>query len=335
MNFSILLNQIFIFALLISVGIFAIRTKIINNETKDGIARLVIDITMPLLIFFSIINMELSSEIAKNSLVFIYFSYISTFLLLFSAFFITKKMSTSKKEHFHLPSENKSITIVQTIFGNCVFFGFPFFDILFPGGVGLFYAILYYVVQASVLWTIGIFILDDNRLNTGKKNKNIFDSIKHNLIKILNPNTIAFILGLIFLFFDLSVIKVVETSLNGLGKTSLYLSMIYIGATIGQMRIKEDILKYSIPMIISVNKMIITPIIMLLMFLIIRLFIEIDSTVITIIVLETGMPIMTLLVVLAKKYNHNITFATENLFISTIFSLITLPFLYFLVTLLL
>ncbi len=331
MNFTVLFNQILVFSILISVGIFAIKFKIINNETKDGIARFVIDITMPLLIFFSLINMEITTEIAKNGIVFIFLSYLSTFLLLFSAYFIFKRLSLSDKKN-KISDNLKQIFVIQTVFGNCVFFGFPFFDALFPGGIGLFYAILYYTVQASVLWTLGIFILDNKKNNSNLKNNNKFKNISRNIIKIVNPNTIAFILGLVFLFLNISFPTVIESSLGELGKTSLYLSMIYIGATLGEIKLRPNIFSYNISFIISLNKMLIIPIIMLSLLLIVNLFFPIDSIVISIIVLETGMPIMALLVVLAKKYNHNVFFATENLFISTVFSLISLPLLYFILS---
>ena len=322
MNFTVILNQMLIFTILISVGIFSIKAKIINNETKDGIARFVIDVTMPLLIFFSLTNMKITPEITKNSLIFILLSFFSTFFLMISAFFVFKKVVTKSKVDTSLSL--KKIFVIQTVFGNCVFFGFPFFDVLFPGGKGLFYAILYYIVQASILWTVGILILDK-----GEK-KDI--SISKNLFKMVNPNTIAFILGLIFLFFNISFPDVIESSLGGLGKTSLYFSMIYIGATLGQMKFKYNLRNYNISYIISLNKMIITPILMLIILLIIRFYFPLDSTVISIIVLETGMPIMALLVILAKKYEHDVNFATENLFISTIFSLISLPLLYFILS---
>jgi len=331
MNFTVLFNQILVFSILISVGIFAIKFKIINNETKDGIARFVIDITMPLLIFFSLINMEITTEIAKNGIIFIVLSYLSTFLLLFSAYFIFKKLSLSRNKN-KITEDLKPIFVIQTVFGNCVFFGFPFFDALFPGGIGLFYAILYYTVQASVLWTLGIFILN-NKENNNSINNSKFKNISRNIIKIINPNTIAFGLGLVFLFLNISFPAVIESSLGGLGKTSMYLSMLYIGATLGGIKLRSSIKTYNISFIISFNKMLIVPIIMLFFLLLINIFIPIDSTVISIIVLETGMPIMALLVVLAKKYNHDVFFATENLFISTVISLISLPFLYYILSL--
>ena len=331
MDFSVLINQILIFAILISVGIFAIKANIINNETKDGIARFVIDVTMPLLIFFSLINMEISTEIAKNSVIFIVLSYFSTFLLLATSYFVFNKISSANSKSINISDNMKQLFVIQSVFGNCVFFGFPFFDALFPGGIGLLYAILYYTVQASILWTLGIFILDKKK-RYADSNNSFFTKLLKNLVKIINPNTVAFILGLIFLSLNVSFPAVIETSLGGLGKTSLYFSMIYIGATLGQMKLRSEVKSYSISFILAINKMIIIPLLMLAILLLLQLFIQLDSTVIAIIVLETGMPIMALLVVLAKKYDHDILFATENLFISTIFSLITLPLLYYIIS---
>ena len=51
----------------------------------------------------------------------------------------------------------------------------------------------------------------------------------------------------------------------------------------------------------------------------------------TVVVMQTAMPCMAMVVVLAKKFGSDDIHATENLFLSTILSLVTLPFLYFLI----
>lgn len=51
----------------------------------------------------------------------------------------------------------------------------------------------------------------------------------------------------------------------------------------------------------------------------------------TVLVMQAAMPCMTMVVVLAKRFGSDDLHATENLFVSTILSIGTLPLIYYLV----
>lgn len=49
------------------------------------------------------------------------------------------------------------------------------------------------------------------------------------------------------------------------------------------------------------------------------------------IVLQTAMPAMATIAILAKKYGADDSLATENIFVTTIISIVTLPIIWFII----
>jgi len=120
--------------------------------------------------------------------------------------------------------------------------------------------------------------------------------------------------------------------LSGLGQTTSYLSMLYIGGMLAQTDIR-GVLRRRQVYILSLNKMIISPVLLILFFkVLLNVFsMNIDPIAFSVVVLQAGTPCMAIIVVLAKKFNADDGHAMENVFITTLLSLFTLPFLYWMI----
>jgi len=310
----IIANQILILGILVCIGVFATKTGIINENLKEGISGLVFKITLPLMIFTNFVALDITPELLKNGAMVLIFAYISMFLLMLAGRLSSGILSLNRRK--------STIHVLHTMFGNHVFLGFPLINALFPGGEGLFYATLFFIVSSSLMWTLGIYML--NREN----NANVIDNLRH----LLNPNTIAFFFGFLFMIFDINLPYLLDSPLSGLGDTTNYLSMLYIGAMLAQINIRGVLTRGSV-FLLSFNKLLLVPFIMIIAInLAISIFsLEISHIARSVIVLQSGMPCMAIIVVLARKFKADDELATVNLFISTILSVITLPFLYYLV----
>ncbi len=311
MHSEIILNQIIILGVIVCIGVLAAKTGIITETLKEGIASLVFNITLPLLIFSSFTSLDITLELLRNGLLVIVLTYFSLFFLLLAG-----RLSSSVQK---MKRETSAIHILHTAFGNVVFLGFPLMTALFPDEQALFYATLFYLVSNSVMWTVGVNILS-HKSNTGMKEK-----IKN----LLNPNTFAFILGIIFMLAGINLPKVIEVPLGGLGQTTSYLSMLYIGGMLAQTDIRGVLGKRQV-YLLSVNKMIIAPVILIFLFRILlnTFSLHMDPIAFSVVILQSGTPCMAMIVVLARKFNADDIHATENVFISTLLSLFTLPFLF-------
>lgn len=314
MEYTVFLNQIFILGVLVLIGVLAVRFRVITEPVKEGLAKIIFNITLPLLVLVGISEMDISLELVENSLLALLFS----FLVLGLMTLIGVVSSRIAK----LPPKSSSVHIVHTMFGNIVYLGFPLINVLFPGGEGLFYAMLFHLASSLIMWTAGINILQNNHRDW-----------KGGLKNLMNPNTFAFLIGFLMLSFSIKLPVFLSKSLGGLGDTTIYLSMLYIGAMLASINWKKAIASGQ-AYLLSFNKLILIPVLSLGLYLIMfRLFsFKLDEPAASVIILESAMPCMANIVVLAKIYGADDKQATENVFISTILSILSLPVIYYLIS---
>jgi len=313
MYFTIIVNQVLILAFLAFIGVIAAKFKVINEQVKNSIAAIVFNITLPLLIITSVTKIDINKEILQNSILVFILSIIGISLL-FATGNLTKLV-------LKLKGKKADVHVIHTMFGNVAFLGYPLFSSLFPGGEGLLYAIIYHFSQDIFIWTIGVYIFNKHKSGSFK------ESIKH----LVNPNTISFTIGVLMLVIGLKIPKFIYKPLYEMGHTTIYLAMLYIGAVLSQNPMLSAFRKIEI-YVLSFNKMALVPIILLsIIWILSFLGISLGNTARTVLVMQTAMPCMAMIVVLAKKYGSDDVHATENLFLTTSLSLGILPFIYFLV----
>lgn len=313
---SVLISQVLLLLIPAIAGFLASWQKVLTPESNSILARIVVKITLPMLLFISIATRKTELAVLHEGMYVFIGSLLASTLLLFSAKFWLSILPTTISK--------SNVFKAHSIFGNIVFIGFPLLDALFPGGKGLFFAACYQIASEALLWSVGINILSvDKKWNTLRFLKHLF-----------NINTIAFLLGLVFLLLNISIPEVVVKGMMGTGHATIYLAMVYIGALFYFINIKSLLHDFH-AYLLSFNKLIIIPI--LLMFLLIGFiklkWIELSFEAFAVIVLQCGMPAMTVIVMLAREYNSDFESASRNVVISTLFSLISLPLIYSLLTL--
>lgn len=314
MQSGIILYQIIFLGIIVGIGVIATKAGIITEALKEGIASLVVNVTLPLLILSSFSNLEITLELLRNGFLVLVMALFSLFFMLFSGRLSARFLRMEK--------ETSSIHLLHTAFGNVVFLGFPLMNALFPGGQALFYATLFYLASNSIMWTIGVNILTQSSDLT----------FKNKLKNLVNPNSIAFFTGIILMLSGIKLPEIIDKPVTGLGQTTSYLAMLYIGGMLAQTNIK-GVFKQQRGYILSLNKLIIAPLALIIIFrFILKIFgLNIDPVAFSVVILQAGTPCMAIIVVLARRFNADDIHATENVFISTLLSLFTLPLLYWLI----
>lgn len=306
---EIIINQLLIFGLLMIVGAIASKRRILNDESKDFLARIIIDITLPFLIFSTFSHLEFDVKLFKNGLFVFSFAFVNLLFL-----YLVGTLSSRLQR---LDKPQAMVHTLHTMFGNIVFLGFPLFDALFPGGIGVFYAAVYQLASNTLTFTYGVYRLSSGTQKSGWKS-------------LLNANTGAIVLGSLVLVSRLELPKFIIDAFSGLGKCTSPLSMVYIGALLAGMNIKKAF-KIASVFIISLNKLFLVPILLGIIYILtIKIFhIEIDKAAFFVLVMQAGMPCQTIIVVMTRRYGGDYHLAASNLFVSTLFSIVTLPLLYF------
>lgn len=323
----IIIKQITVLSILGLIGFISGRKKYLPDNSGVIISRVVIKLTLPALIITTLANYSFDSKTLIDGA----WVYIFGLVFLIIAYIISIPVSRS----FRLDSAAKNIYRMESIFGNVIFLAFPLLGSLY-GEKGIIYAMFFQLANDTMLWTVGIYLV--NRHNAVK--------MKDNLKHLVNANTIAFISGLLLIAFNFqgflqrnewaaSLYDVGYETFHGFGKTTIYLSMIFIGLILSEIKINnfnEFIRRYPL-FILSFFKLILVPMGAFIILYLLRA--RIDAFVIKIVVLQLAMPCGTIVPALAAQYDSDYRFASETVLVSTMLSLITLPFMVLIVTLLL
>jgi malate permease and related proteins len=308
----IIFEQLFILAIISIIGYLAFKLKAITKDNNIGLVRVIMKITLPLLIFTSFANADFEKEIISSLLYIIPTSVISVLVLFVLSSFSAKILK--------LDNNNKALHNVHTMFGNVVFLGFPLLNALFPGGKGLLYAAIFQLGHDTLMWTLGMFILNKSSVN--KRDKPY--------LHLINPTTFSMIIGFLFMILQININELLFSTLHSVGHTTIYLSMIYVGAVLAQIN-PYSMLRNLRSYFLSINKLLLGPIIISGLFYLLNYCgLNIDKTVILSSVLQSAMPCMIIVSVIAKDMGLNENQAVENIFVSTILSAITLPLMYYL-----
>jgi len=314
MQQSIILEQISFLTVLVLIGVFTAKIGVIKEQARDALVKIIFNITLPLLLFTNFSKLELSPGILSNSLKVIFISLLMILLMLLFAYLFSLM--------FRMKHEQKSVFIPHNAFGNVLYFGFPVVNALF-GELGLFYASIYAFVSIMLLWTVGIYVI------TRKGGMSFNESMKN----MINPNSVAIIAGFVLFILNIKIPEVVLEPFISLGGTTIYLSMLYIGALLGLMKIK-GVLTNKFVYLTSFNKTLLFPIFFIIIFAFPgkNLLSDLDPLIISVIIIEAAMPCMANIVIVAKMFKVDDHLATANVFISTIMSIVSLPFIYWLMT---
>lgn len=310
--------QIIILGLLGLTGFISGRTGYLPENSGKILSRIVVSLTAPILIFTTLINRPFSSKIISDGLKI----YVLAIVFMTLSFCLTKIITIKLR----LNDSTRNIFVMYSMFGNVMFLAFPLIRVLY-GEEGIAYALFFNLANDTLLWTLGIFLV--NRHNT----KNWKNNLKH----LINGNTIAFTAGIILAAVGLQnyisqhaymakVYNLLYTTFHPLGESTIYLSMLFVGLILSEVRIEKysDIAKRYPIFILSFIKLILIPILAIFILTLFGRFIDQFSR--EIIVLQLAMPCGTIVAALALQYGSDYKFATESVSFSTILSIITLPF---------
>jgi len=320
---DIILNQIAVLMVLAIIGFLCEKKRYLPVKSGSYISWFVVKITAPLLILTTMSSYEFTAKTVQDGLWITFFALVFMFTGLLLGILYTKI--------FKIEGASANVFKTHSMLGNAGYLGLPLLYSLF-GEKGLVYANFFTIALELLVWTVGVFLL----------NKHTGINWKENLKKILSPGIIAFIIGLILAVINIkhiaslniyvgAVYNVLINTLKPLGNMTIYLVMIFIGMSMaenGLGNIKE-LSRKKISFGISLHKLIILPGIAYFFF---HFFMPwLDTFVRIIIILELAMPCATIVPVLAAQYESDQVQATDNVIISTLFSMFTLPVALFVV----
>jgi predicted permease len=296
-----------VLAVVVLIGIFAAKLNILTYETKDMLSKVIFNISLPLMLFTNFLKLDATPRLLANSSVVISIAGFVIFLLLLIGWATTKL--------FHINGREAAVFKAHSMFGNTIFLGFPLINALY-GAEGLLYASMFQLIATIIMWTVGVVVLTYGNGMPWKKS----------ILQVINPNTIATLTGLAFFMLSIKLPDIIIRPLAELGSANTWLSMLYIGAMLAFADVGGLLKKRSL-YLISFNRLILFPLVLISLFYVAASVLGTapDKLVSSVIILEASMPCMASVVIMAKELGADDHLAVGNVFVSTIFSIATLP----------
>jgi len=307
METRIIISQIFILAVVVIIGVIAGKLKVLTPASKDMLSKVIFNISLPLMLFTNFLKLDTTPRLLTNSFTVVSITGFVILLMLFIGWLTTII--------FKIKDGEGAVFRTHSMFGNIIFLGFPLITALY-GAEGLLYASMFQLISNIIMWSLGVVVLNHGNGTSWKKS----------LSRIINPNTIATVTGLIFFLLSIKLPKIILTPLAELGSANTWLCMLYIGAMLAFSDVGGLLGKKSL-YIISFNRLILVPAILISLF---ALFATIaglspERLVFSVIILEASMPCMASVVIMVKEFGADDRLAVGNVFVSTILSILTLP----------
>ncbi len=304
-SFYIIANQLFQFFVMMFCGYMGARAGIIPKAFLGGLAKLIMGLLMPILIFANVLD-----GTTRQILLDCY-----PVLLLSLGIYIGLIITQAALAYIMgLKGSHSHVYQATMIFGNAGFIGIPLLSTAFPGQGGIYIALLSIVDQIA-LWTYGIYLTSPVKS----------DSSFH-IKSFINPAVIAIALALGLLLLGVPVPGSLEHSLLTVGRAATPLALIYVGALLyyshWNLAAKTKELYVGI-----LSKMLIFPIVF---FVIASRFCH-DASMVQAMTLVAGLPTMTAIAMFAQSKNNHGEYALSIVLLTTIASLFTMTIVSYIV----
>ena len=294
-------GQIVILFFGIIVGFVVTKMKILDDAACKHITNLVMNVTLP----FFIISTGITTGQSLTPLEMLqYFglslacyaiAYLIGFALGFLPFFDRK---------------DRRLCSFMTTFGNTGFMGLPFIAGLF-GSDALFYATIFNLPFNFLVFSIGIYLVSEDTGDT-KINPKMF----------VNACLIASILAIVLYLLHVQLPDLAVSCLNTVGSATVPLAMLITGARLASESFKSVFADVGMYLLV-IAKVLVVP---LIAFGLLSLTLS-DPTLIRVGTLLIGMPVATNATLLCLQYGGNDRMASRGVFLSTLFSIVTIPLL--------
>lgn len=295
---SNVVNQVLILFLTMFIGIYAKKKNYINKEINDGLSKILLNITLPLLIISSFSTSFSRKMMVNAEKIIIYGVIIHIVLIIFS-----------KLVYFKLPQGKKGIAKFVTLFANSGFMGYPVLKGIY-GSAGVFYCSILGIVINLFMFSYGIMVLKEEGTGTFRELKKI----------IFNPAIVATVLGIIIFMSGIKIPNVIGLTISSVGSMTSPLSMIIVGVMLGETNIKRAF-SGRIVYVLTFIRLLVVPVII---FFVLKLL-GAPNLIINIIVLLEALPAASNTAVLSFQYGGDNILAVKSIFVSTVFSVVTIP----------
>lgn len=315
MHITVIIEQMGKLFLILCLGFALARIELLDQHTKQKLTKILLNVTTPLMMIDAFYDrMQMLGEQESDLGV----SVAMLFVYSFAFYLILIVLSLILVAALHPPKDDKRLYIFMTIFGNVGFMGFPIVKSVY-GTEGLFYAAIVNSVFNIFVYTFGVVLMG----GAGESGSgSLAERIKQIPWKklLLTPAVIGTAVGILIFVCRIPLPGIIADTCGTLGDLTSPLAMLVVGANLSGMKIK-DVLTNMRMNIYVLLRQIAMP---LVFWLIISRFVT-HPVLAPTLLLMSCMPVANTTALFATEYNGNEKLASQGIFMTTLFSLISFP----------
>lgn len=307
MDIDVLVNQILQVFIIMSLGYFIYKIKLIDADFVKKLTALLMNVIIPALMIGSVTGdrPDTSNDMVLKMLG---YSFAVQLFLLVPAFITVKILFVRPR--------NVGVYMFATLFSNVGFMGFPMSKALY-GDVGLLYTVIFNVVFNVVLFMIGAALMSigEDKPEGVEDRKPRFD-----FKRLITPGMICSVAAMVIYLAKIPFPSVVCDSIDSVGSITTPLALIIVGANLAKVKVSKLLGSFrAYPF--AVIKQLVIPV---AMYPLLKLFVS-DSVMLGIFVLLVAMPVANNTVLFATTYDKDEELASILVFVTTIICLATMP----------
>lgn len=288
--------QLFI---LIFLGVLLARTGVIREEGRKCLSSLLIDLILPCNIMHSFMSgMGVTAGFIRNCL----WAFLICAIIQFAAIFGSRILFR------RFGREKKSVLSYGLICSNSSFIGLPVAEALY-GSTGVMFTSVFQIPIRFTMWTAGLSLFTEVKRT---------DALKK---LATHPCIVSIFIGLALMALPVQLPGFARETISSLSRCCIPVSMLVIGSILTGTEIyalfSGPVLYYCFLRLMAFPLVVYAVLSLLPM----------DPLLVNISVLMTGMPAGSTTSILADRYGCDSLFASQLVFASTLFSVITLPVL--------
>ncbi len=301
MDINVLISQMAGLFIIMFLGYLLFKIKLVDDNFSKGLTRLIINVTMPCLLVSSVMETT-ERQPVSNVLLILLVAFLLYFIIFPLVGIVIAKMLRVKRNQ-------EGMYMFMTSFSNIGFMGFPIISAV-AGPVGLFYATLYNMVFNLGIFTIGIWLV-----SYGKK-----EGVKFSPKKLLSPGFIGACFALSVYFLNLELPVFINRAIDMVGDITSPAAMLVTGFTLAKMDIKNVFNDWRVYIWLTIKQFAL-PLLLWVPF----TMLFTNETMRYVSLILAGMPVANMAVLYATTYGSDEELAARSVFITTLFSLITVP----------
>ncbi|EOS21251.1 hypothetical protein C806_04567 [Lachnospiraceae bacterium 3-1] len=299
----LILQQMLALFLIMLAGFFAEQKNILDEDTCKKISWIVVNIANPAMILSSVSGESRiqPGELAVTSLI----AMLMFLCLMILASFLPGILRVDKSQY--------GVYRVMTVFSNIGFMGFPILSALY-GKESLLYAALFVLIYNVLIYTYGIICLNP------KPSEGSRSMVKTSLKKIGNVGVLASLGALVLYFGNFSLPDMVSQVFDMFANLTAPLSMMVIGASLGQMSVKDMARDVKL-LVFSVIKLLVIPVSGMW---ILSRFLE-NPVLLGVCMVMLATPVGSMTAMLAQQYECDSELASKGVALTTLLSVAAIP----------